>query len=233
MASVCLKGAFCLVNLLYTVMALITAAGAVFFSLAVKEITDLRNYEKYQLDTNIYWPQLLPYIFVAIGALVLFVMCCGCCGVGFSNKELLITYNVFITIVILVLSAAAAVTVAVAIHKSKEFTNETIHDVFKQAQLRPDVAEKFGEFEQLLHCCGADGIKNYRHVPLSCCDSEDDINCNDIMNQRKGCIEVANHWINLIFIIGTTASGLTAFLCVISLVLAISILRSMRMKVVH
>lgn len=232
MASLCLKGAFCIVNFLYTIMALITAAGAIFFSLAVKEITDLRNYEKYQLDTNIYWPQLLPYIFVAIGALVFFVMCCGCCGIGFANKELLITYNVFITVVILVLSAAGAVTVAVAIQKSKEFTNETIHEVFKQAQIRPEVAEKFGVFEQALHCCGADGKQNYDDVPLSCCDSVDDINCSGIMNKRKGCIEVANHWMKMLFIIGTTASGVTAFLCVISLVLAISILRSMRMKVI-
>lgn len=232
MASSCLKGAFCIVNMLYTTLALITAAGAVFFSLAVKEITDLRNYEKYQLDTNVYWPQLLPYIFVAIGALVLFVMCCGCCGIGFENKELLITYNIFVTIVILVLSAVGAVTVAVAIRESKEFTNETIHDVFRQAQLRPDIAQKFGEFEQALHCCGADGVKNYRRIPLSCCDSQDDVTCNDIMNQRKGCIEVANHWIKWVFIIGTTASGVTASLCVISLVLAISILRSMRMKVI-
>lgn len=235
MASSCLKGAFCIVNILYTTMALITAAGAVYLSLAVKEMTDLRNYERYQLESIVHWPQLLPYIFIAIAVLVFFVMCCGCCGIGFNNKELLITYNVFITIVILVLSAAGAVAILVATHKSKQFINETIHDVFKQTRLRPDVAEKFGEFEQFLHCCGADGIENYLHVgvPLSCCDSKDDVTCKDIMNQRKGCIEVANHWIKWIFIIGTTTSGITALLCVISLVLAISILRNMRMKVIH
>lgn len=234
MASSCAKGAFCIVNLLYTVMALITAAGGVFFYLAVKDITDLRNYEQYQLDTTIHWPQLLPYIFVAIGGLVLLVMCCGCCGVGFGNKQILITYNVFITIVILVCAAAAAITIVVAKHKSEEFTNSTIRDVFRQAQLRPEVAAKFAELEQTLHCCGADGVKNYLtgDIPTSCCDSKKDITCNLIMNQRKGCIEVANYYIGWIFVIGAAAAGITAFLCIVSLILAISILRGMRSKII-
>lgn len=233
MANSCLKGAFCIVNILYTSLALITAAGAVFFSLAVKEMTDLRNYESHQLDTFVHWPQVLPYIFVIIGALVLFVMCCGCCGIGFDSKALLITYNVFITMVILILSATGCVAITIATHKSQQFINETIYDVFKQATLRPDVAVKFGEIEQFLHCCGADGIQNYfKELPNSCCDSINDVNCNYIMNQRRGCIEVANHWVSWVFVIGTTASGVTAILCVISLILAIAILRNMRMKTI-
>ncbi|XP_049882359.1 23 kDa integral membrane protein-like [Pectinophora gossypiella] len=232
MANPCLKVSFSFVNILYTLTAIGLAAGAIWYSLKVKEVTDLRSYEKYQLDLNIYWPQVLPYIFVAIAVFVVLVTCCGLCGAGTGSKGGLITYNVFLFIVILILIGAGVTSVLVATQKCETFIKDTLHDVFQEAQRKNYVREEFGNFERNLHCCGADGPNNYLgRIPESCCNEGD--NCNEMVNRRKGCIEVATVYTKWAFIIGTAACGVVAFLCIISMALSYALIRSIGSKTIN
>lgn len=230
MATSCVKSLFCVFNLLYSAVAILFAGAGIYFVIHVLELIALRNYERHQLDIELPWPLLIPCVFVIICFFVLFTTCCGIFGAGSSSRGLIITYSIFLSLVIVLLLAVTALASTIAVKKSEDFVSKTIEEVFQEARINDNVKEQVAQLEVSLHCCGPDGsdyyLKQAAKIPASCCDGLDIDKCRMNGSPRKGCINVANHYVKLAFYAGSAGAAFIALLCVLTAILTVSLLRS-------
>ncbi|XP_013184749.2 23 kDa integral membrane protein-like [Amyelois transitella] len=228
-------------NSIYAFLGLALTATAIWFFVEVKEVTNLRNSNHYLLDYNLYWPQVIPWLFIIVGLLVLGVSGCGFSGATKKSKGLLRVHVTFVSITILVSLAVAVIALVFADSKSSDnFIKDTIWDAFYQMKEHHEVEESFGRIERRMQCCGAESPRDYvnwkNDFPNSCCDvfyhgwlEPYSINCeitNKLANERHGCAAVAAQYSRIIIKVLSGVSIFIAFISIIILVVSIKMLRS-------
>lgn len=227
-------------NTIYAILGLALFAAAVWFFVEVKEVTNLRNSNHYLLDYNLYWPQVIPWLFIIIGVLVMSVSACGFSGTSKKSKPLLRVHVTFVSITIILASAVAVIALVFADSKASEnFIKDTIWDAFYQMKEHHDVEQSFGRIEKRLQCCGAESPRDYvnwkNDFPQSCCDvfyhgwlEPYTINCeitNKLANERHGCATVAATFSSIII---KVLSGVTILIVLFSIIILVNSIRQLK-----
>ncbi|CAH0403771.1 unnamed protein product [Chilo suppressalis] len=233
------------VNIIHAVLGLILACTGLWLFIEVNSITSLRNSNHYLLDYNLYWPQVIPWLFILIGVLVIFVACCGVFGATKKSKGLVFTHIVCISMTVLLTLTVAIVALVFANSKSTEnFIKDTVWDVFFQTKTDTEVADAFGRIEKRMQCCGAESPRDYVNwkddFPQSCCDTyyhgwlePYTVDCeitNKRANERHGCSSVATQYIRIAVFVLSGVSILTSLLGLAVLASAVSVSKALRPK---
>lgn len=232
-------------NALHAIFGFALFAAAIWLYVEVKTLTDLRNSNHYLLDYNVYWPQVIPWLFILVGFFVICISFCGVFGASKSSKGLVFTHVVFVSIsIFLAVGAAIIALVFVDMKVSTDFIKDTIWDVYFQSKTDPEVQSAFGSIERRMQCCGAHSPRDYvnwkQEFPTSCCDvfyhgflEPYSIDCditNKRANERHGCTEVATQYASIAIKVMSAASLLIAVIGAIVLLTSIQVLRSLRQK---
>lgn len=227
-----------ILNVLYSILGAAIIGLSIWFFINLTSLTSLRNENHFKLDTNIYWVQALPWIFIVAGVFVIMVSGCAFLGVMKKSRPLVLTNAAFQILTILLLVSAATVSIKYADSEdSDRFVKVTLSDAFQYLQMAndPQVDKAFQEMEVRLQCCGSSGPTSYNEFetrwkheyPASCCKSytdEPDKTCskvNAVANTRKGCIDIAIHHVRIAVKIFAGAGIFTAFIGVLNCVTAL------------
>ncbi|XP_028171317.1 23 kDa integral membrane protein-like [Ostrinia furnacalis] len=225
-------------NSVHGVLGLALACAAIWLYVEVKQITDLRNSNHYLLDYNLYWPQVIPWLFILVGILVFSISFCGVFGAKKSSKGLVYTHVIFVSISIFAAITAAIVALVFVDNKvASDFIKDTIWDVYFQSKTDQEVATAFGTIEKRMQCCGADGPRDYvnwkDNFPQSCCDVNYHgflepyaIDCditNKRANERHGCTEVATQYSSIAVKVLSAISILIAVVGIANLLTSIQV----------
>lgn len=223
------KSVLYILNIIYAVFGLVTAATGIWFFVQVTEFVSLRNTNHYLLDYRVYWPQVAPWLFIILGVFILCVALCGWCGTQRESRGLLGIYAIFLIIIILG-QAVAAVLIFVFVdgEYTDTFVKDIVYDGYYNSQSNPDVFKAFGRIERKLKCCGANDARDYRSwrndLPLTCClDSYYRATCeftDKEANERLGCAKVAAVYTKIISSVIAGVTLLIALCEVVSLILA-------------
>ncbi|XP_049882335.1 23 kDa integral membrane protein-like [Pectinophora gossypiella] len=232
-------------NTVYTILGLGLAAASLWLFVEVKEFTNLRNSNHYLLDYNVYWPQAIPWLFFIVGLAAVCVSACGFSGVRKASKGMMTIYTVCLGVVILLLIAAAIIALIFADNKSTDdFIKDTVWDAYFQSKTDTGVATSFGNIEKRLHCCGAEGPRDYKNwkneFPTSCCDTyyhgwigSYSIDCdftNKLANERHGCSTVASQYARIAIKVLSAISVFIAFIGIFALIAAVALSKNLRKK---
>lgn len=206
MASISVsKAVLYVANLVYALSGITLATFGVWFFIQLKELMAFIDLNRYYMNYHIYWVQVIPWILIITGIVLLFVACCGWCSAGTKNKGLLLLYVVFLAVTILAqIVLAVLVFVCVDGANTDDFIMEILVNAFHNANLDTSHEAKarnaFGDIERKYYCCGARSPSDYRNArqdfPLSCCDEDPDLKvCEANNNQaysRQGCAVVTS-----------------------------------------
>jgi hypothetical protein len=233
------------INIIFALLGLFIVAAGLWLYIEVVGLTGLRNSNHYLLDYNLYWPQVIPWLFILIGVVVLCVYCCGVFGVKNSNNTLIVTHIVFVSIAVFGLIAIAIVALVFGNSRSTEnFIKDTVWDVYFQSKTDTQVADAFGTIEKRMQCCGAESPRDYvnwkTEFPQSCCDTYYHgwldpyvIECeiiNKRANERHGCAQVATQYLRIAVYVLSGFSIITALLGFFVLSSSIRISKSLKPK---
>ncbi|KAJ0170646.1 hypothetical protein K1T71_014017 [Dendrolimus kikuchii] len=234
-----------ILNVIHFILSLALTATAIWFFVEVQTITSLRNTNHYLLDYNVYWPQAIPWVFMLVGIIVLFVSCCGFVGAKKKSRGFIIIYATFEGIAILALIIAAIVALTCADSTSTDsFVKDAIWDVYSHSTTDTEIQQAFGNVEKRLQCCGAGGPRDYKsnrnEFPISCCDTyyhgwigSYNIDCdftNKLANERHGCAEVATNYVRVVIRVLAGASIFTAFVGIMNLIVAAALSIALKRK---
>jgi hypothetical protein len=222
-----------ILNVLQSVLALILAGVSMWFFVELKTFTDLRDRDRYLLDFEVYWPQILPWVFFVVCLIVIFVSMCGAYGAYTNKKPALVTYVTFLSIV--TIGALAAGTLGLVCGDSKttdDFMATTVSDAYSQMKLRKEVITAFGNIEKRFRCCGIKGSSDYTFVsiPESCCDKDELVACENSASRRRGCSEVAIPYTRMFIRYMSIGSIIVGVVCTISLIVAVMLAITARSK---
>ncbi|KAL0810255.1 hypothetical protein ABMA28_010418 [Loxostege sticticalis] len=220
-------------NIIQTVLSIALASVSMWFFVELKNIIDLRNKDRYLLDFTLYWPQVLPWIFLVISIIIIFVNICGFYGICKKNKSTLYVYVVFLSLVTLAAFAAGIVGLTCADSKTTDdFISGAVSDAYSEMKIRKEVIDAFGNIERRLRCCGIKGSSDYTHtaIPESCCDRDETVACENSASRRLGCAEVAVPYTRMFMKFTSVGALVIACISVGSLIVAILLVRSRRNK---
>ncbi|XP_028171295.1 tetraspanin-7-like [Ostrinia furnacalis] len=220
-------------NILQTILSIALACVSMWFFVELKNITDLRNKDRYLLDFTLYWPQVLPWVFLVISIAVIFVNLCGFYGICRKNKSSLYVYVVFLSLVTLAAFAAGVLGFTCADAKeTDDFISGAVSDAYSEMKVRKEVIDAFSNIERRLRCCGIQGSSDYTQsrIPPSCCDYQDAAFCENAASRRLGCAQVAVPYTRMFMRYTSVASLAIAILSVGSLIVAILLVRSRKSK---
>ncbi|CAH1642580.1 unnamed protein product [Spodoptera littoralis] len=232
-----IKNVLYVMNIIYAVFGLVTAATGIWFFVQLTEFVGLRNSNHYLLDYRIYWPQVAPWLFILLGIFILMISFCGWCGANRESRGMLGLFGLFLVlIVVLQLIAATLIFVYVDGEDTDRFIKDTVYDGYYNSQSNPDVFKAFGKIERKLRCCGANDARDYRSwrndLPLTCClDSYYRATCeftDKEANERLGCAKVASVYTKIISSSVAGASLLMSLLEICGIVLAWKLFHSLR-----
>lgn len=231
-----IKGVLYVVNIIYAVFGLASAATGIWFFVQLQEFVALRNTNHYLLDYRVYWPQAAPWFFILCGLFVMIVSFCGWCGANKESRGMLGIYGIFLIIIIL-LQAITATLIFVYVdgEDTDRFVKDTVYDGYYNSQSNPDVFKSFGRIERKLKCCGANDARDYRSwrndLPLTCCaDSYYRATCDFTdkeANERLGCAKVASVYVKIISSSVAGASLLIALIEITGVILTWKLFRSL------
>lgn len=232
-----IKGVLYIVNVIYAVFGLVTAAVGIWFFVHLTEFVQLRNSNHYLLDYRIYWPQIAPWLFILLGLFIMMVAFCGWCGASRESRGLLGMYGIFLGLIVIgQIISATLVFVFVDGEHTDRFIKDTVYDGYYNSQSNPDVYRAFGYIERKLRCCGANDARDYRSwrndLPLTCClDSYYRATCeftDKEANERLGCAKVAAVYTKIISSSIAGASLIMMLVEIVGLVLAWKLFHSLR-----
>ncbi|XP_037293619.1 tetraspanin-9-like [Manduca sexta] len=216
-----------IVNIIYSVFGTIIAATGIWFFVELSELISLRNSNHYLLDYRVYWPQVVPWLFILYGVFVMLTAVCGWCGANKESRGLLGIHGVFLLFIVIgQLIAATLIFVYVDGEATDNFITDTVYDGYHNTESNTEALEAFGRFERKLRCCGANGARDYKSwrndLPLSCClDSQSICEFTDKeANERLGCAKVASVYTKIISSSVAGASLLFSLVEIVGLVLA-------------
>ncbi|KAJ6636150.1 alcohol dehydrogenase, partial [Pseudolycoriella hygida] len=169
------------------------------------------------LELSADFSNLVPYILVGTGALILFVATLACCCTVKGQPSLLFMYGAFLAII---LTLEIAVTVSIFAYKdnlSNGFDRGLNHSMKIYVE-SPTISADFDVMQSELQCCGSRSYKDWSNlanpipVPKSCCklsycDVEDE---SQVYNE--GCYDIVVKFINEnMAMIGVCALVVTLF----------------------
>ncbi|CAG9136825.1 unnamed protein product [Plutella xylostella] len=234
-----------ILNIIITVLSVAVACASIWFFVQVNDFTNLRNKNHYLLDYNVYWPQIIPWLFFVVSLLVICVVSCGFAGTRKGRKGLLFMYMVSFGVVAVLMITVAVLAFVFTNHKqTDDFVKDTVWDAYVQTKNDPDVANSFALIERKLHCCGADGPRDYKNwrvdLPQSCCDtyyhgwlSSYPIECdftNKLANERHGCSQVAMQYTKIVIMVLAAVCILIAILGFVCIAVAAGLSKALRRK---
>lgn len=231
------KAVLYILNIIFGVFGLVTAATGIWFFVQVTEFVSLRNSNHYLLDYRVYWPQVAPWLFILLGMFILFIAMCGWCGTNKESRGILGIYGLFLILIIfLQIIAATLIFVFVDGEYTDTFVKDIVYDGYYNSQSNPDVFKSFGRIERKLRCCGANDARDYRSwrndLPLTCClDSYYRATCeftDKEANERLGCAKVASVYTKIISSVIAGVSLLLSLLEVVGLILAWKLFHALR-----
>ncbi|KPJ14818.1 CD63 antigen [Papilio machaon] len=232
-----IKGVLYILNVVYAVLGLVTAATGIWFFVQLQEFVTLRNTNHYLLDYRVYWPQVAPWLFILLGLFVMMVALCGYCGANKESRGLLGIYAIFLILIVIgQVITATLIFVFVDGEDTDRFIKDTVYDGYYNSQSNPDVFKSFGRIERKLRCCGANDARDYRSfrndLPLSCCqDSYYRATCDFTdkeANERLGCAKVAAVYTKIISSSVAGASLIISLIEIVGVVLAWKLFNSLR-----
>ncbi|XP_014358768.2 CD63 antigen [Papilio machaon] len=232
-----IKGVLYILNVVYAVLGLVTAATGIWFFVQLQEFVTLRNTNHYLLDYRVYWPQVAPWLFILLGLFVMMVALCGYCGANKESRGLLGIYAIFLILIVIgQVITATLIFVFVDGEDTDRFIKDTVYDGYYNSQSNPDVFKAFGRIERKLRCCGANDARDYRSfrndLPLSCCqDSYYRATCDFTdkeANERLGCAKVAAVYTKIISSSVAGASLIISLIEIVGVVLAWKLFNSLR-----
>lgn len=231
------KNVLYIINVIFAVFGLVTAATGIWFFVQLAEFVSLRNSNHYLLDYRVYWPQVAPWLFILGGLVIMMVAFCGWCGANKENRGLLGLYGAFLIVMVIgQVISATLIFVYVDGEDTDKFIKDTVYDGYYNSQSNPDVFKAFGRIERKLRCCGANDARDYRSwrndLPLTCCqDSYYRATCDFTdkeANERLGCAKVAAVYTKIISSSVAGASLLMALVEVAGIILSWTLFSSLR-----
>lgn len=220
-------------NTFYALCGAALAAVGAWYFVQLYEIMVLRNVNHYYLNYQIYWVQVMPWLYVIIGLVLLLVAWCGyCAAVGKRRGTMLLYINLLIFTIICNVATTTLVFIYADGENTDKFIADTILDAFQNAKSNDEVRAGFSKIEMKYHCCGAmsprDYIMSRPDFPMSCCDDQllGEGVCeltNMSANMRHGCSKVASTQARRVLIYLAVASAIVGFLQLLGLVVAISL----------
>ncbi|XP_068624462.1 CD151 antigen-like [Battus philenor] len=217
------KGVLYVVNVIYALFGLVTAATGIWFFVQLIEVVALRNKNHYLLDYNVYWPQVAPWFFILLGLAIMMIALCGWCGTSKESRGLLGVYGIFLILIILCqVITASLIFVYVNGDSTDKFIKDVVYDAYYNSQSNQEVSKAFGQIERKLRCCGANDARDYRSwradLPLTCCqDSYYRSTCDFTdkeANERLGCAKVASVYTK---IISSSVAGASLLICLLEI----------------
>lgn len=233
MANAAFKTISAILNIVQAIIALALAGVSIWFFIELKGFTDLRNRDRYLLDFNVYWPQVIPWMFLVLSLIVISVNVCGIYSACTKSKSTLYVYVTFLSIVTLAAFAAGMVGLTCADSKSTDdFISETVSDAYSQMKFRKEVGAAFGNIERRLRCCGIKGSSDYTHttIPESCCDKDELVSCENSASRRLGCADVAVPYARMFVKFTSIGSILISLIGVGSVIVAVLLVKSSKSK---
>lgn len=232
-----MKNVLYVLNIIYAVFGLVTAATGIWFFVQLTEFVALRNSNHYLLDYRVYWPQVAPWLFILLGLFIMIVAFCGWCGANRESRGMLGIYGLFLILIVIgQVIAATLIFVYVDGEDTDRFIKDTVYDGYYNSQSNPDVFKSFGRIERKLRCCGANDARDYRSwrndLPLTCCfDSYYRSTCDFTdkeANERLGCAKVASVYTKIISSSVAGASLLISLVEICGVVIAWRLFHSLR-----
>lgn len=224
-----MKNVLYVVNVIYAVFGLVTAATGIWFFVQLMEFVRLRNTNHYLLDYRVYWPQVAPWLFIILGFMIMLVAFCGWCGTTRESRGMLGIYGGFLSFLI-VFQVLSAVLVFVYVdgEDTDRFIKDTVYDGYYNTQSNRDYEKQYSWIERKLKCCGANDARDYRSwrndLPLSCCaDSLYRSVCDFTdkeANERLGCAKVAAVYTKIISSSVAAVSLLVALVEIVGVIIA-------------
>lgn len=222
-----------ILNVLQAIIAVVLAGVSIWYFIELKGLTDLRNRDRNLLDFNVYWPQVMPWLFLFVSVVVITVNVCGVYSSCVKSKSTLYVYVTFLAVVTLAAFAAGVVGLTCADSKSTDaFISETVSDAYSEMKFRKEVGVAFGSIETRLRCCGIKGSSDYTHttIPETCCDKNELVSCENSASRRLGCADVAVPYTRMFVKFTSITSIVIALIGVFSIIVAVLLVRSARGK---
>lgn len=234
MAAV-LRSVSIILNIVYALIGFALSTVSIWFFIELKNITNLRNSDRYLLNFKVYWPQAIPWMFLTVGVLLVLVSLCGYCS-ACGGKSVLGLYYVFLILAIIVSIASGSVALHFADGKATDnFLSETIWDATSEMKLHKDIATAFGQIESRFRCCGAKHPREYTswmtNFPETCCDPGSVEVCefsNSLPHERHGCIEVVTQYARIFIQALAIASLVSSLFGVFNLIVGIFLWRNIK-----
>ncbi|KAM3968800.1 CD151 antigen-like [Aphomia sociella] len=226
-----------ILNILYTLIGFALSVVSIWFFIELKEITDLRNSDKYLLNFQVAWPQAIPWIFLTIGISLVAVSLCGYCS-ACGKKSVIIIYCIFLVMAIVASIIGGSVALIFADDKATDnFISEMVWDGLLETKLHKHKAIAFGNVERKFRCCGANNPGDYtfwmKSFPDSCCDADTTGLCdfnNNLPRERHGCTEVVTHYSRIFIRTLSIASLVSGFIGILNLIVALSLIKNLRRR---
>jgi len=164
-------------NLIFSLLGL----GAFIIGLIIKFkkslITDLTK----DLVDESFSNELVAYILIILGVVILLIATCGCCGACKESTCLLLLYS-FILIILILAQLACAIFVGIKWNKIENIIEEELENVVKTKVGTGDddtMLQALNYLQTTFKCCGGTNYKDYENskyanvssnnVPYSCC----------------------------------------------------------------
>lgn len=160
----------------------ILAVGVAFF-LRIGDI------EKVFEEWNV---QVVPILFIVIGAIIFIVAFFGCCGAIKESHCMTVTYSTFLMI-LLIAQIVLAIVVFVYIGDIQTATEKVIRRLW-ETRHNEGGTQVWDGIQQTLSCCGLENASQWSPIPSSCCEGNTNT-CTAQTAFQTGCRVALNDFI--------------------------------------
>lgn len=164
-AMACMKSCLMIFNLAFWTSGLIILCAGIWMQV------ELHKY----LELSAAYNNLIPFIVVFTGTIIVFVATAACCCTVKGQPSLLYLYGFFLAVILVLQLVTAAAIYAYKDAFTEGFTrglNDTMANYGTQDAIK---TAEFDSMQSKLHCCGSRDYKDWnalnppRPVPRSCC----------------------------------------------------------------
>ncbi|XP_037035119.1 23 kDa integral membrane protein-like isoform X1 [Bradysia coprophila] len=187
--------------ILFVFNLLCALGGVAILGVGIAFLLRIGDIEKIFDDWNV---QVVPILFIVIGAIIFIVAFFGCCGAIKESHCMTVTYSTFLMIMLLA-QIVLAIVVFVYIGDLQEAVRPVLARMWEQ---RPNNPQVWDSLQRTLQCCGLNNPAEWgTGIPTSCC-ADGTQQCNAGTAFQTGCSGAVNDFISTSGnIIGAVALG--------------------------
>ncbi|KAH0816306.1 hypothetical protein GEV33_006485 [Tenebrio molitor] len=175
-----------------------TIAGAGLLALGI--LLKLKNDDIQNFIPDKYHLGLPPILLIAIGSVIFVTAFFGCCGAIKESTCMLTTFAI-ILLTLLIVQIAIAAYAFLQVGDTADLRSsvtQVVDKSFNQYNSSKAVQEEFDFLQSFLHCCGVDGVHDWKweggKLPNSCCSSNKNCTVAATNAYKDGCGDKAYKW---------------------------------------